>query len=169
MSRRRVGDVPPATPVALLLASDGQAPFSAAAVQQARRLAGHGPGGVGVVTIARIYGFTLGIPHPGLLPTPQELEARRIWLAEAITAVEADGHQVDGELALTRHHARQLASIAARRSVTAVVLDVTSVAPVRRLLEGDIATGVRRRLSRRAIPTTIVRDGETTAACDTRG
>jgi len=75
---RRRFDVQPRNPAAVMLASDGRQDYSPRAVARAAALAGDGP--VAVVTIAKIYGSSFGLPHPGLLPTNAELTERRGWV-----------------------------------------------------------------------------------------
>src|SRR4029079_5894925 len=74
--RRRRWDEQPQAPCDVLLASDGRHDFSSRAVARAAALAGDG-GHVAVVTIAKIYGSSYGLPNPGLLPTKRELAGGR--------------------------------------------------------------------------------------------
>ena len=57
---RRRFDVQPRNPAAVMLASDGRQDYSPRAVARAAALAGDGP--VAVVTIAKIYGSSFGLP-----------------------------------------------------------------------------------------------------------
>ena len=128
----------------MLLASDGREPPSAAAIERAASLAG--PSGVAVLAIAKIYGTQFGLPHPGLMPTKEEVDLRRSWIADAIIALERRGVVADGQLAATRKPIRLIARVAVARSVQHVVVDEGRSRGVRRMIEGDTGTDVRRRL-----------------------
>src|SRR5690349_13831382 len=134
---RKVFDVQPAHTCAVLLASDGRQDFSPASVALAADLAGGER--VGVVTIAKIYGSSLGLPHPGLLPTRPGLDERRRWVNAAIRAIEGAGGSADGQVAATRRAGKKLAAVARTRRPRVVVIDETPVRKgVRRLVEGDV-------------------------------
>ena len=153
--RRRHGDEQPTAPVAVLLASDGRQPFSDAAVAAA--LAAADGGAVAVLTIARIYGTSLGLPNPGLMPTRQELDERRRWIGAAAQALRRGGvRDVDGQVAATRRHARLIARVAQARDARVVVIDETTAHGIRRRVEGDAGEAVARRLRRTAIEVRIV-------------
>ena len=47
-------------------------------------LARSGGGPVAVVTIARIYGSSMGLPNPGLMPTRKEMEAQKSQVEKAL-------------------------------------------------------------------------------------
>jgi hypothetical protein len=101
---------------------------------------------VAVVSIARIYGSSLGLPHPGLLPTRTEMNAQRALVNKAIGRLERSGVQAWGQVAVTRRYAKTIA-VAARARRTDHVLVVTPEVPRwRRIIEGDLAREVRRRI-----------------------
>ncbi|HWN33387.1 MAG TPA: universal stress protein [Pseudonocardia sp.] len=141
--RRLRGDPKPTAPVGVVLATEGCA-LSPAAVEQAARLAGGAP--VAVVSIARIHGSALGLPNPGLLPSRKEREEQRDIVAGAIEALEHLGVRSDGEVVVTRNAGRAFARVATLRGASHVVLETRALGRIRRLLEGDPASTVRRRL-----------------------
>lgn len=142
--RRKRLDPQPVGPRTVLLATDGREPFSPEAIERAAALAS--PGGVAVLAIAKIYGTQFGLPHPGLMPTRDEIDLRRGWIAEAITALERKGVDADGQLAATRKPIRLIARVAVARSVEHVVVDEGTAHGVRLMIEGDTGKDVRRRL-----------------------
>jgi hypothetical protein len=142
--RRRRLDPQPVEPRSVLLATDGRHPLSSEAIERAAGLAS--PQGVAVLAIAKIYGTQFGLPHPGLMPTKQEVDLRRQWIADAISALERRGVAADGQLAATRKPIRQIARVALARSVQHVVVDASPTHGLRRRIEGDTGTDVRRRL-----------------------
>jgi hypothetical protein len=117
---------------------------SAAALRQARALADGQP--VAVLALLKIHGYALGMPNPGLLPNATEREAQRDIVANAIARLERHGLEVDGQVAMTRHPARVIASVAKNRGVHHVLIEQQKVSTVRRALEGDVVASVRRRL-----------------------
>ena len=128
----------------MLLATDGRQPFSPESIERAAALAA--PGGVAVLAIAKIYGTQFGLPHPGLMPTQAEVDLRRQWIADAITALERKGVEADGQLAATRKAIKLIARVAVARSVQHVVVDERTQTGVRLMIEGDTGKDVRRRL-----------------------
>jgi hypothetical protein len=128
----------------VLLATDGREPLSPEAIERAAALAS--PGGVAVLAIAKIYGTQFGLPHPGLMPTREEVDLRRGWIADAIAALERKGVDADGQLAATRKPIKLIARVALARSVEHVVVDAGTARGVRRMIEGETGIDVRRRL-----------------------
>jgi nucleotide-binding universal stress UspA family protein len=122
-------------------------PFGEDALRAAAERADGAP--VAVVSIARLHGYALGMPNPGLMPTRKEKQAQ-LDLVQAATrrlkgwAVECDGHVV-----VSRNPAKSIARIAARRGAGLVVLQAPAGSGIRRLVEGDPARALRRRLRAR--------------------
>ncbi|MDX6389947.1 MAG: hypothetical protein QOJ73_1010 [Streptosporangiaceae bacterium] len=142
--RRRKWDKQPTGPALVLIASAGE-PIPPAAVSRAVALSGGQP--VAVVSIARIYGYAMGLPNPGLLPTQKELGAQREGVARAIAAIERTGAAGAGQVAATRRPGRTIARVARARGARHVVLVAPSPPRWRRIIEGDLMREVRRRLS----------------------
>jgi len=142
-ARRRL-DQQPVEPRTVLLATDGREPLSPEAIERAAALAS--PDGVAVLAIAKIYGTQFGLPHPGLMPTQAEVDLRRQWIADAITALERKGVEADGQLAATRKAIKLIARVAVARSVQHVVVDQSTQTGMRLMIEGDTGKDVRRRL-----------------------
>ncbi len=156
--RRRRWDEQPSAPCDVLLASDGRHDFTSRAVARAAALAGDG-GHVAVVTIAKIYGSSYGLPNPGLLPTKRELVERREWVAGAIRTLQRSGAVADGQIASTRKTTKKLAAIARLRSPRVVVIDETPETGLRRLVEGDVGAELRKKLRRDGIDVEVVPPG----------
>jgi hypothetical protein len=153
--RRPTWDEQPTASCAVLLASDGREDFSARAIAQAAALAGSGP--VAVVTLAKIYGTRFGVPHPGLLPTKEELVVRQRWVAKAIDELRKHGvAEADGQVAATRKPAWKLANIARVRGAAIVVIDGTPSKGLRRVVEGDVGLELRRKLRTTEIVVEVV-------------
>ena len=139
----------------MVLASTG-APFSDAALRAAADAARATPdGGLAVVSIARLHGYALGMPNPGLLPTPREKAAQADVVDAAIRRLRGWGLAADGQVIVTRNAAKAIAGVARRRAAGHVVLQAGAGSRLRRLVEGDAGKGLTRRL-RRHCPVTIV-------------
>jgi hypothetical protein len=102
--RRRRSAASPGTH-AVLLASEGR-PFSARSVRLAAELARRHGGDVRVLGIARMWGTSLGFPHPGLRPSRREIEEHQRNVGDAIDALGRRGVGADGHIITTRRAAR---------------------------------------------------------------
>jgi hypothetical protein len=142
---RRKGrfDPQPSQSSVVLLASHGE-PFSKAAIQKAVQLSGGGP--VAVITIARIYGSAYGLPNPGLLPTPKEMDVQRAQVERAIKSIERTGHEAWGQVAVSRKPGKTIARAAEARGVQHVLLCAPPSPGWRRVVEGDPVKDIRRRV-----------------------
>jgi nucleotide-binding universal stress UspA family protein len=154
LSRRKRWDPQPIAPAGVLLASDGTREFSARAISRAIALADSRP--VAVLTIARIYGSSLGMPNPGLLPTKAEMKDRLGWVRHAVSRLERHGIDADGQVASTRRAARLITRVARTRRVDAVVIDGSASVGWRRLVEGDVAKDIAGRLGRDGITVEVI-------------
>lgn len=99
-----------------------------------------------MLAVAKIYGTQFGLPHPGLMPTKEEIDLRRGWISDAIRELERKGVVADGQLAATRKAIKLIARVAIARSVQHVVVDAGTARGVRRVIEGETGNDVRRRL-----------------------
>src|SRR6202035_669566 len=114
------------------------------AIRRARELAAGQP--VAVLSILKVYGSSFGLPSPGLLPTPRERDQQMAIVQRAISALERKGCTADGQIAATRSAGRTIAKVARARKVRYVVMDAHPATGVRRVIEGELANIVRRRL-----------------------
>lgn len=127
----------------MLLASTG-VPFTAEEVRRCASLAGRSP--VTVLSVARLHGTAFGLPNPGLMPTRKEREEQLDIVSTAVRALERGGRQVDGQVVITRNPAKTIARAASRLRVEHVVLAAPAQGRLRRFVEGDAVSGLRRRL-----------------------
>ena len=152
--KKKKWDRQPTAPAAVLLASDGRRGFGSRAVARAAALAGSEP--VAVVTIAKIYGSSFGLPAPGLMPTKDEMNERLGWIRDALTRLERKGIEADGQVAQTRRAVRTIARIARTRAVRVVVIESAEQPRWRELIEGDAAAAVARTLKRSGIEVEVL-------------
>ncbi len=141
--RRAKFDEQPTQGTAVLVATVG-IPIPAAVIRRAVELSQGRP--VAVVTIARIYGSSLGLPNPGLLPTRKEMEEQRALVTDAIGRLERSGIETWGQVASTRRYAKTIAQVAVARNVDHVLVVTPEVPRWRLFIEGDTARDVRRRM-----------------------
>ena len=137
MPRRRPRrDVPPAPPRAapVLLASEGR-PISGEAVELAAALAREARAPVRVLSIARIWGTSLGVPMPGLLPTKREWEDQRAIVCDAVRELRKRELEADGHVAGTRRAAKAIVAEATRLRSPAIVMGAD---PPRNRLVADL-------------------------------
>lgn len=155
--RRRRWDEQPTAPIGVLLASDGTRDFTSKAVASAAALArDRGAIAAAVITIAKVHGTSLGLPHPGLMPTKAELKDRTTWVNDAARDLKRTGLDADGQVASTRHPAKTIANVARIRGASVIVVDRADVPNWRRRVEGDLVSAVARRVRKSNI---IVVDG----------
>jgi hypothetical protein len=136
-------DAPKPAPAAVLLASPGLE-FSDEAIAAAVTAASGGA--IRVLSTAKIFGTALGIQHPGLLPSKREVKLQEDIVADAVEKIKSAGGKAKGEIVATRDVGKTFVRAAQRYSVRSVVLVPTRGNRLRRLLEGNPASTLRRRL-----------------------
>ncbi len=117
---------PPAPPPQrILLASEGRA-IPASAVARAAALAkpanASAKAPVHVFSVARVWGTSLGLPNPGLLPTKREWDQQRQQVADAVKALKRHGIQATGHVLGTRRATKRIVSEAERLHCDAIVM-----------------------------------------------
>lgn len=132
----------------VLLASEGRA-IPQGAVDVAARFARQGGGAVHVFSITRVWGTSLGLPNPGLLPNKGEWDAQRAIVAAAVEALKRDGIEATGHVLATRKATKRIVGEAERLSCGAIVM---AADPPRNRLLADLMWSqepyrVRRRAS----------------------
>jgi len=142
---KRKWDKQPSQPCAVLIATVGVS-IPPTVIRHAVELSGGRP--VAVVSIARIYGSSLGLPNPGLLPSRKEMDEQRALVTKAIDRLERSGVEAWGQVAVTRRFARAIAQPARARGVDHVLVVTREVPQWRLMIEGDVARDVRRRIGK---------------------
>jgi nucleotide-binding universal stress UspA family protein len=145
--RRAKWDAQPTQSSAVLIATVGIT-IPPAVIARAVKLSGGRP--VAVLTIARIYGYSFGLPSPGLLPTSKEMDEQLALVAKAIARLERRGVEAWGQVASTRRYAKTIAQAARARGVDHVLVLAPEAPRWRQLVEGDTARDVRRRMGHKA-------------------
>jgi nucleotide-binding universal stress UspA family protein len=141
----------PATvqPERVLLASEGRE-IPQVAVDFAARLARQGGGVVHVFSVARVWGTSLGLPNPGLMPSKGEWDVQRDLVAAAVKALKREGIKAEGHVLATRKATKRIVSEAERLRCDVIVMGAD---PPRNRFVGDFIWSqepyrVRRRADR---------------------
>jgi hypothetical protein len=120
-------------------------PIPPSAVRVALKRSGGGP--VAVVTIARIYGSSMGLPNPGLMPTRREMEAQKSQVEKALRLIEKGGVEAWGQVAASRKPVKTIAQAAKARGVREVIVVRNPQAKKwRKVVEGDMVKDIARKL-----------------------
>jgi nucleotide-binding universal stress UspA family protein len=139
---------------AVLLASEAR-PISNEAIATATRIAKRSRAPVHVLTIARIWGTSLGFPSPGLYPSKREWDDQRAIVDETIRALERTGVEADGHVIGTRNATKRIVREARRLHCGAIVM--TADAPRGRFVGNFMWSQEPQRVRRRAdVPVYLV-------------
>jgi nucleotide-binding universal stress UspA family protein len=138
----------------VLLASEGR-PISAAAVERAAELARESGGSVHVFSVARVWGTSLGLPNPGLLPTKAEWDVQKAVVSNAVKALKRLGVEATGQVLATRKPTKRIVAEAERVGCSAIVMSAD--VPRNRLLADLMWSQEAYRVKRRAkVPVHLV-------------
>ena len=117
---------PPPTPGTypverVVVASEGR-DIAWPVLQQVFELARPSSASVLVVGIARIWGTSLGFPNPGLNPSKQEWDARRLTARRAVEAIEKAGFEASAHVFGTRRATKRILAEARAFGADAIVM-----------------------------------------------
>jgi len=98
-----------------------------------------------VLGVARVYGTSLGLPHPGLRPTHLEWEDLRGYVDTAAEILRAKGFEVRVALSRSRNAPKMIAAWVRAKNFHAVVVPDPPRARWRLVIEGDLAREIERR------------------------
>jgi nucleotide-binding universal stress UspA family protein len=144
---------PDAVPVGrVLLASEGRR-ITPAAVDLAAQLGRR----VHVLTVVRVWGTSLGLPNPGLLPTKKEWDEQRDVVRIALEELKRRGVEATGQVLATRKATKRIVAEAQRLGCVAIVMSADP--PRNRLLADMMWSQEPYRVKRRAkVPVHLVTD-----------
>ena len=114
-------------------------------VQRTLELAGPEHAKITVLGVAKIYGTSLGLPHPGLQPNRIEWQIVRDGVEEAADELRAHGFEVRVGLTRARNIPKMVAKWVQARNFHAVVVSAPDKPRWRALVEGDLAREITRR------------------------
>jgi nucleotide-binding universal stress UspA family protein len=105
----------------ILLASEGRK-IPRAAIEFAARLAKNAGAEVHVLSIARIWGSSLGLPHPGLMPNKREWQEQHDLVAESLATLKRLGIVGTGQVLSSRNAGKRILKEVRRRGFDAIVM-----------------------------------------------
>src|SRR5262249_56552364 len=74
------------------------------------------------VCMARVWGTSLGLPHPALMPNKREPREQHDRVAAALALLKRRGIAASGQVLGTRNAARRIVTEARRRRADAIVM-----------------------------------------------
>ncbi len=110
-----------AAPTSIMLASES-GPISTEAIEFTARLSKTAKAPVHVLMIARIWGSSFGLPHPGLMPTKREWQAQHDAVAETVRQLKRRGVEATGSVISSRNASGRILAEAKRRAPDAIVM-----------------------------------------------
>ena len=134
----------PDPPRRILLVSPS-VPLTSGTLERAVDLARPEHAKITVLGIAKVFGTSLGLPHPGLQPTRTEWEQQRKIVEDAADELRRQGFDVRIAQSRARNIPKMIARWGRAKSFHAIVVPEAERPPWRRMLEGDIATQIGRR------------------------
>ncbi len=134
----------PDPPRRVLLASTG-VPFTREVIRRAIELATPEHANITVLSIARVFGTSLGLPNPGLQPTKREWEEQRTIVNDAAKILRRKGFEVRVGLARARNAPKMIARWGRAKNFHAVVLADPERPRWRQIIEGNLASEIERR------------------------
>ncbi len=105
----------------ILLASEGRE-IPAHAIELASRLAKPARAPVHVFSVARVWGTSLGLPNPGLLPSKGEWEEQRRLVSRVVKELRRQGLEAQGHVLATRKAAKRIVGEAERLGCDVIVM-----------------------------------------------
>jgi len=105
----------------VLVASEGRR-FTQDVIDLAVRMVGPQDGHAQVITVARLWGTSFGLPNPGLRPSRREMAEQEENITWAISQLERAGVMADGHIVTTRNPCRSILNEARRKGCDAIVM-----------------------------------------------
>jgi K+-sensing histidine kinase KdpD len=139
-SPRRVPD----PPRRILLVSFAASPITPDVIRRTTALATPEHATITVLGIAKVFGTALGLPHPGLKPTPHEWEAQRAVVQVAADDLRLRGFDVLIAMARARNAPKLIGRWVRAKRFHAVVIPDPDRPGWRRRIEGDLTKEIGR-------------------------
>ncbi|WP_113913556.1 universal stress protein [Roseovarius dicentrarchi] len=111
----------------ILIASEGR-PISDAVIALATDMLDPG-GTVTVLTVARLWGTSFGLPNPGLRPSKAEMQVQKDIMYSALDRLEQAGIEADGHIVTTRHPSKSIRKQVAQRGCDTIIMGADARKP----------------------------------------
>lgn len=105
----------------ILIASEGR-PISDEVIDLAIDMHNVDGGHIMVLTVARLWGTSFGLPNPGLRPSKAEMEVQKQNVFSAIDRLEKAGIKADGHIVTTRHPSKSIQKQAEQQGFDAIIM-----------------------------------------------
>lgn len=112
---------PAAPPRHIMIASEGRS-FSDEVIAMAVNMLPEKDGSIFVVTVARLWGTSWGLPNPGLRPSRREMQAQHDNLNSALDRLEKMGINAKGHIVTTRHPTKSIGKLVRLKGCDTVVM-----------------------------------------------
>jgi nucleotide-binding universal stress UspA family protein len=146
---------PPSTPVGPILVASAGDPFPQAVLDAVVDAAGGERPEVVVLSVARIWGTALGLPHPGLYPSLREMDEQWSVVDAAADRLKEHGFPVRTAVVRSRHAGRAIARSADKLGAGLVVIAAPRGRRFTRMLRGDPPAEIARRTGVAVRPVTV--------------
>lgn len=148
----------PDPPRRILLVSFAATPITPDVIRRTVELATPEHAKITVLGIAKVFGTALGLPHPGLKPTPLEWEAQRKITQDAADDLRLRGFDVLIAMARARNAPKLIGRWVRAKRFHAVVIPDPDRPGWRRRIEGELTKEVGRfaNVPVHAVPTPAV-------------
>lgn len=134
----------PDPPRRVLLAT-AAVPFSGEVIARAIDLATPERAKITVVSVARVYGTSLGFPNPGLQPNRRELDENHKIVNDAAKILRRKGFDVRVAISKSRNAPKMIARWGTAKRFHAIVVPDPERPRWRRRIEGDLTHEIERR------------------------
>lgn len=125
--RARQGDAGPVRHI--LIASEGRA-ISDEVIDKAVDMLTQVHGGhVTVLTVARLWGTSFGLPNPGLRPSKAEMEVQKGNMYSALDRLKNAGIEADGHIVTTRTPLKSIRKHAVQKNCDAIIMGTDARRP----------------------------------------
>jgi len=128
-----------------VLLATAAVPFSKDVLDTTIRLATPAGARITVLSVARVYGTSLGFPNPGLQPNRLEIEENKRIVEEAADFLRSKGFEVRVALAKSRNAPKMIARWVKAKNFHAIVVPDPERPRWRRTVEGDLARDIEKR------------------------
>lgn len=105
----------------LLVASEGRR-FTNEVIQRAADLLRADRGEARILTVARLWGTSFGLPNPGLRPSKSEMAEQQSIVEDAIRQFERLGIKASGHIVTTRQPKKSILKEAQRQKCDAIIM-----------------------------------------------